>query len=388
MTQSTVGSSTVLYAYDPTGARKKMSLGTAYSYYPNQYYTQTGTTTEKDIYANGTLIADISNKVGSTTTYWDHPDYLGSTNVVSNTAGLTTDNTTYYPFGALLQDQKNTAFTEGRKYIGQLYDGESNLEYLNARYYNPQQGQFLSQDPLFLSNPLKQNILNPQALNSYAYSTDNPITKSDPTGLFVTASGLVQKGDTLGSIASQINSVYGTSYTYQQLASANGISNPNVIYAGSYLGGYSRPSPSLGSSLSGAGSIFSGVSASQSGGSGFSFTSLPSHFADHGADFGAESQEEYSQMAESFLNNSLSNSNSALLKYDSTGNALRIYEPETNTFGSYNTQSYGAWTYYKPDPDVHGYATNMEYYESMDGESVSAEGAAELLGEAIEDFPI
>ena len=51
---------------------------------------------------------------------------------------------------------------------------------LNARYYDSPQGQFISQDPIFLSS--SQNLTDPQSLNAYSYSEDNPITKSDPAG--------------------------------------------------------------------------------------------------------------------------------------------------------------------------------------------------------------
>jgi RHS repeat-associated protein len=65
-------------------------------------------------------------------------------------------------------------------------DVESNSsvvqDYLNARYYNGSQGQFTSQDPVFLGDPKQQDLQDPQSLNAYSYSEDNPITKSDPNG--------------------------------------------------------------------------------------------------------------------------------------------------------------------------------------------------------------
>jgi RHS repeat-associated protein len=123
-------------------------------------------------------------------------------------------------------------------YIGQYQDDQTSLDYLNARYYDGSRGQFLSEDPVFWS---AQNIANPQSLNTYSYALDNPINGSDPSGLFVTSSGLIQKGDTLGAIASQINQTYGTGYTASGLAAANGISNPNRILAGTTLN-FARPS--------------------------------------------------------------------------------------------------------------------------------------------------
>jgi hypothetical protein len=42
--------------------------------------------------------------------------------------------------------------------------------------------QFLSQDPVFWGDPKQQNLSDPQSINTYSYSTDNPITKKDPSG--------------------------------------------------------------------------------------------------------------------------------------------------------------------------------------------------------------
>ena len=53
---------------------------------------------------------------------------------------------------------------------------------LQARYYDGSKGAFLSEDPVFLGEPMQQVLTNPQSLNSYSYANDNPITKNDPTG--------------------------------------------------------------------------------------------------------------------------------------------------------------------------------------------------------------
>jgi RHS repeat-associated protein len=85
------------------------------------------------------------------------------------------------PYGSLLASGSTGTTTVARQYIGQ-YSDTSGLDYLNARYYSPVQGQFISQDPVFLGNPSQQNLTDPQSMNSYSYSDDNPIVKSDPTG--------------------------------------------------------------------------------------------------------------------------------------------------------------------------------------------------------------
>jgi RHS repeat-associated protein len=71
------------------------------------------------------------------------------------------------------------------------------LSYLNARYYDGARGQFLSEDPVFLDDPNKQKLTDPQSLNTYAYTEDNPVTKSDPSGRAVgwdDAAGFVAGG--------------------------------------------------------------------------------------------------------------------------------------------------------------------------------------------------
>jgi RHS repeat-associated protein len=88
----------------------------------------------------------------------------------------------YYPYGsARISTGSNV---QQRKYIGQFSD-TSGLNHLNARYLSSDRGQFISQDPVFLGDPLQQTLQDPQSLNTYSYSEGNPITKSDPGGRYV-----------------------------------------------------------------------------------------------------------------------------------------------------------------------------------------------------------
>ena len=79
-------------------------------------------------------------------------------------------------------------------FTGQEYDDENGLQYYGARYLDNNVGKFISIEPVMLvlhdGNQLKaisgqelQNILSdPQALNSYAYSRNNPIILIDADG--------------------------------------------------------------------------------------------------------------------------------------------------------------------------------------------------------------
>ncbi|MFI9557754.1 RHS repeat domain-containing protein [Nonomuraea endophytica] len=80
---------------------------------------------------------------------------------------------TYQPYGK--PRTSDTTATE-RGWIGQVEDKTTGLNYLNARYYDPGIGRFISPDPLF-------DVSRPQTVNPYAYGLNNPAAYSDPSGL-------------------------------------------------------------------------------------------------------------------------------------------------------------------------------------------------------------
>src|SRR3990167_7280160 len=74
-------------------------------------------------------------------------------------------------------------------YPSKYYNIDSNgkvtkLNYLNARYYDSNRGQFISQDPVFWeigqTKDGRKALLNPQTQNSYSYAGNNPVTYKDP----------------------------------------------------------------------------------------------------------------------------------------------------------------------------------------------------------------
>jgi RHS repeat-associated protein len=90
---------------------------------------------------------------------------------------------------------------------------------------------------------------------------------------------------------------------------------------------------------------------------------LADHFARHGADFGATSAEDYAQQASLFLQDS--QARGLPTKIDSKG-IIRIYDPETNSFGVYNANGKTA-SFYKPNPAEHGCPTNLDYWNKQKG---------------------
>lgn len=62
------------------------------------------------------------------------------------------------------------------KYANYLYDDESGLYYLNARYYDPKIARFITEDSY------TGNIKDPLSLNLYTYCHNEPVMYDDPTG--------------------------------------------------------------------------------------------------------------------------------------------------------------------------------------------------------------
>jgi len=186
MVKSSNGTATSTYAYDENNSRiRKTILGTATTTYPNAYYnySSTGSTTAHILLPDGTPIATVEAKNGAaTSTYWLHLDHLGSVQTITNASGTQTQTLDYYPYGDQRIASSSGAFSEQRQYIGKDYDPDSDLDYLEARYYSGDKGRFLSQDPIFNSLPSLQDLKSPQSLNSYSYANDNPIVNKDPTG--------------------------------------------------------------------------------------------------------------------------------------------------------------------------------------------------------------
>jgi len=73
-------------------------------------------------------------------------------------------------------------------FTGYEADGETGLNFAQARYQSPVQGRFTSVDPLMAS----ASVFDPQSLNRYSYVQNNPTNFTDPTGLMLSDIGVYQ----------------------------------------------------------------------------------------------------------------------------------------------------------------------------------------------------
>ncbi len=183
LSSTVIGSLSTSYLYNHEGQRvyKTNASGTIAS--PYTFYETDSSTTTKHIYTpSGDLLSTIDKRGSTTTRSYAHTDHLGSTVAITSNTGAVSQVLEYYPYGGTRIDQKYGATNQRNRYIGQDSDIENSLIYLNARYYDGQRGQFLSQDPVFLGDAEAQDLKYPQNLNSYSYWTNNPIINKDPSG--------------------------------------------------------------------------------------------------------------------------------------------------------------------------------------------------------------
>lgn len=88
---------------------------------------------------------------------------------------------------------------------------------------------------------------------------------------------------------------------------------------------------------------------------------LLDHFSRHGHDFGANAAAAYERQADAFLNGS--RAAGVLEKLRSNGDRIR-YNPATEEFGIAKPDG-TIRTYFKPDPALHGFRTNLDYYHAQ-----------------------
>ncbi|HLC49425.1 MAG TPA: RHS repeat-associated core domain-containing protein, partial [Candidatus Andersenbacteria bacterium] len=252
MTQTGNAIATSSYGYDYQNNRVSQTAGGITTIYVNKLYSTNNASTTKHIFAGNDLIA-VVERTTATTTHIIHIDHLGGTNAITDADGDIVQALDYYPYGGLRIDSKTGSFSEGRKYIGQYYDEDTALSYLNARYYDGARGQFTSQDPTHLAigdqnrlqqitgQALQQVLSDPQQLNSYAYARNNPIRFSDPEGEFVPQA--VVLGGVFGGVAGAAFQAYAD---YQAGSLSSFSTYANATARGALIGVTTAINPFLG----------------------------------------------------------------------------------------------------------------------------------------------
>ncbi|MGI5171974.1 LysM peptidoglycan-binding domain-containing protein [Treponema sp. OMZ 840] len=174
-------------------------------------------------------------------TYYYHSDHLGSAHLITDYRGNEYERIEYTPYGEYWVEKRAPENkTLPFKFTGKERDEETGLYYYGARYLEPKTSRWLTADPAlgeYMAGSAigEGGIYNQVNFNLYHYAGNNPIKYTDPTGMFDWETNTIEAGDTLSKITDEFNRKNDTNYTYDDMAKANGIEDPNKIYAGDKL---------------------------------------------------------------------------------------------------------------------------------------------------------
>ena len=129
---------------------------------------------------DGSLIASYAHGIGLESRiesnipgYFDF-DAVGSTNGITSVTGAYVNQYRYLPYGESLSEAET--ISNPFEYIGQwgVADEGNGLSFMRARFYEDENGRFISPDPIGL---------NGGSTNLYQYGFNRPVSLSDPDGL-------------------------------------------------------------------------------------------------------------------------------------------------------------------------------------------------------------
>jgi RHS repeat-associated protein len=152
--QKSSSSSTTTYLYDGTNSVEERDV--------------TGTLVAR--YTQGKGIDEPLATVRGGASYYYDQDGLNSVTTLTGSTGTVGNSYTYDAFGNISASTGSTG--NSYTYTGRDVDSETGLRYYRARYYNPQIGEFISEDPLRFS----------AGADFYSYVRNSPMNLSDPTG--------------------------------------------------------------------------------------------------------------------------------------------------------------------------------------------------------------
>jgi RHS repeat-associated protein len=176
LVQVTTNGVVTSYGYDGWGRRIRKSTGTQstrYVYDDDDLVAElngAGILQREFVYHPGTDRPHSMRRSDGATFYYvtELPGHVaglvdGSNNVVNKYE--------YTPFGESLAATEGTA--QPLRYGSREYDPDTKLYYNRARFYDPHQGRFISQDPIGLAG----------GVNIYVYAANDPGNQTDPFGL-------------------------------------------------------------------------------------------------------------------------------------------------------------------------------------------------------------
>lgn len=286
-------------------------------------YDASGNPIEETVWLSNTPVAVLTGPASPASVYAVSADWLGAPHVIANSSGVPVWTWDHLAFGDNAPNENPSglgAFAYNLRFPGQYADPETGLNYNTMRDYNPTLGRYVQSDPIGLR----------AGNNTYVYTSGNPLDYFDRRGLDAACS------------SGWLDNLFPPTYDEQTALLNNPIlqfigDNPNI---GWYLigGGAALLTGGLVGEVGAVGVLGDATEEAGTFELGNAETwgdpaTLADHFAQHGADFGTTSESDYASQASKFLQQS--QTDGLPTKIDASG-TIRVYDPNTNTFGAYN----------------------------------------------------
>ena len=128
-----------------------------------------------DTAAQLSYLTTLTNRQNDTCeAYWYHPDHLGSSSWITDSAGKPVQHLHYLPWGEDYVNQRLNDFNGVRyTFSAKEKDAETGYSYFGSRYYSSDLSVWLSVDPMAGKYP---------SLSPYVYCANNPVRCVDPNG--------------------------------------------------------------------------------------------------------------------------------------------------------------------------------------------------------------
>jgi RHS repeat-associated protein len=308
-------------------------------------------------------------RVGTTTEYMIK-DHLATNRMIYRQGATTGPNRhDYGPYGLPLSGN-GAVLPTSKGYINERFDLETGLQYLHARYYDPNLGRFLTPDTW---DPTLPGV----DINRYAYAGNDPVNGSDANG-----HNWMQTifNDVYGGPLSQGNVDAQQAATNTAVAVAKDIGSkvatgvdvvsdyaPVISEAKGVYEAYNDPSLiNVASAVPVVGRLAKPVKAVKSIWSSKKQVSAVEnayrHWRDHGRQFpDLKNAKQYVDAARKFTTDPPAGT---LTKTRKLNGDKIFYDPKSNTFAVVNKKG-EVKTMFKPNPDKHGYKSNMDYYDAQ-----------------------
>ncbi len=174
----TYGSNTERLIVEEGGLRTYYACGGSMEYFESGAST-TPQWSKSYFYLGSRLLSTLTpNGSGGEAVQYHHPDRLG-TRLVTNAQDTSSFEQITLPFGTALTAESTGATT--RRFTSYDRSATTGLDYATNRHYDSRQGRFTQVDPLGMA---ATNLMSPQTLNLYSYCGNDPVNRTDASGLF------------------------------------------------------------------------------------------------------------------------------------------------------------------------------------------------------------